>query len=88
MLNEIDDIEDTLWIPRLFHIKDLNERLIVKIDALSNILDAILSQNDFSGREHPINSTNRCLNNSENNWLTFLGDKLAVIFALNKFKHF
>ena len=81
-------LKEKLTTTPVLKYPDYNREFILITDASKVILDAILSQKDEDGKEHPIVYDSKTLNKSEMNYDTTHLEALAVIWALRKFRHY
>ena len=81
-----DTNERTVWLTRIGMCR-FNKRLILITGASNETIGAVLSQGD-PPNDHPIAYMSRSLSKSELNYLTTEKEYLAVIAAVQYFRHY
>ncbi len=67
---------------------DYEKPFVLRTDASSKTVDAILAQAYENRRDHPINYASLSLSQAESNYSTFQREALSVVFALKKFAQY
>lgn len=79
-------LKSELMSPPVLVYTELNEPLVVKIDASSLSLGAILAEKKEYGKIHPVQYASRTMTESENRYATWERQALGNMFALKKFR--
>ena len=84
----LDILKEKMVTAPILEFLDWKKPFHVHVDATSIALEIILAQLGEGGIDHPIAFASRKLSSAERNYITKKCEGLAMVYALQKFKHY
>ncbi len=81
-----DTLKQALITAPVLAYPDFAKPFVVATDASEKAISAVRSQKDENGREYTIHYVSHALNDVEKNYSTYKRERLAIVFALKKFR--
>lgn len=83
-----DTLKEKLTSAPVLKYPNFSKPFTIHTDASNFAIGAVLTQKDEKGLEHPVVYASRTLNKAERNYATIDRECLAVVWALQQFRHF
>jgi len=84
----LDTLKEKMVTTPILVFPDWNKPFHVHVDASGIALGIVLTQPGEGGIDHPIAYSSRKLSTTEKNYITIEREGLAMVYALQKFRHY
>jgi len=86
--HSLDILKEKMVIAPILVFPDWKNEFHVHVDASSIALGAVLAQEGEGEIDHPVDFSSRNLSTAENNYTTIEREGLAMVYALQKYRHY